>query len=84
MGCFKRQIFKDYKFINDYSNELIETLSKRKSFILELVKLENRIKKRNTYNIGYLWNIIFNLATIFVLSVIFNKGFLKKEIIYFI
>ena len=41
-------------------NELIETLSKRKSFILELVKLENRIKKRNTYNIGYLWNIIFN------------------------
>ena len=59
-------------------NELIETLSKRKSFILELVKLENRIKKRNTYNIGYLWNIIFNLATIFVLSVIFNKGFFKE------
>ena len=27
-------------------NELIETLSKRKSFILELVKLENRIKKK--------------------------------------
>ena len=59
-------------------NELIETLSKRKSFILELIKLENTIKKRNTYNIGYLWNIIFNLATIFVLSVIFNKGFFKE------
>ena len=48
-------------------------------FIIQLVKIDNIVKKRNSSNFGYNWNIVFSLLTVLVLSVVFNKGFFNGD-----
>ena len=61
------------------AKDLLDTYSKNKQFISELVKIDNIVKKRNSSKLGYNWNIIFSLVTIIVLSLVFNKGFFKGD-----
>ena len=58
--------------------DLFGTYIKNKQYFIELLKIELRIRKRES-SLGVFWKIILGLIIITVFGIIFNKGFYKES-----